>query len=89
MAKVAKPLGSVRAMLEAGNVVVFDKGNCYVQTKASGKRTEIEEVNGSYVFDMWVPLKENNQGNDQGTGRYQCFMDQDDVNFVGQEDLLN
>ena len=37
VAKVTKPLGSVRATLEANNMVVFDKGNSYMLDEHVGK----------------------------------------------------
>ena len=55
VAKVTKPLGSVRAMLEANNMVVFDKGNSYILDKNTWGRTAIDERNGAYVFDIWIP----------------------------------
>ena len=64
--EVTKPLGSVRAMLQAGNCVVFDKGGSYIMNKASGVKTAIEDRNGAFVFDIWVP-----RGNEQKGSGYQ------------------
>ena len=36
VAEVTKPLGSVRAMVKAGNKVVFDEGDSYILNKATG-----------------------------------------------------
>ena len=52
IANVTKPLGAVRAMLAAGNQVVFETGNCYIQDRTRTITTQIEERNGAYVFDL-------------------------------------
>ena len=52
IANVTKPLGAVRAMLAAGNKVVFEAGNSYIQDKTRTIKTPIEERNGAYVFDI-------------------------------------
>ena len=55
VAEVTKPLGSVRAMVKAGNRVVCDDGDSYIVNKATGVKTAIEDRNGAFVFDIWVP----------------------------------
>ena len=55
VAEVTKPLGSVRAMLKAGNRVHFEPGNCYVQHMASGRITPIEEKAGTFEIGVWIP----------------------------------
>ena len=55
VAEVTKPLGSVRAMVKAGNKVVFDDGGSYILNKATGVKTNMEDRNGAYVFDIWIP----------------------------------
>ena len=88
VAEVTKPLGSVRAMVKAGNRVVFDEQGSYIQNKFTGLVTQVEERNGAYVFDIWVP-----KGKDMSTG-YQgkCFgalVEQDNAaDFVGLDDLF-
>merc|ERR1712004_878938 len=93
VAKVTKPLGSVRAMVEANNMVVFDKGNSYIWDKASWTKTKIDERNGAYVFDIWIP-KGNDDNQTVNTGRYQALMEQEtqdnddqgkQLGFVGLE----
>ena len=93
VAKVTKPLGSVRAMVEANNMVVFDKGNSYILDKTSWIKTAIDERGGAYVFDMWIP-KGNEDNQSVNTGRYQALIDQDNsdntrqLGFVGLDDLF-
>ena len=89
MADVTKPLGSVRAMVDAGNRVVFDKGNSYIQHKGTGMTTKIEERGGAYVFDMWVPRTSGNrQVNQVSTGRYDALKEEGndaEAGFVRQD----
>ena len=81
VADVTKPLGAVRAMLAAGNKVVFESGNSYIQDKTRTIRTPIEERNGAFVFDIWRPKMSRNQVNAVNTGRYQALMEvEDNVN---------
>jgi hypothetical protein len=74
-------------MLAAGNKVVFEAGNSYIQDKTRTIKTPIEERNGAYVFDIWRPKLSNNPGNVFNTGRYQALMevqDGDNKGFVTQ-----
>ena len=72
---VTKPLGAVRAMLAAGNKMVFETGNSYIEDKTRTIRTPIEERNGGYVFDIWRPKSPGSQGKTVNTGRYQALME--------------
>ena len=42
-------------MLRAGNSVHFESGNCYIEHLPTGKRTSIEEKNGTFEVGVWVP----------------------------------
>ena len=75
IANVAKPLGSVRAMLDAGNKVIFQKGNTYIEDKSGRVRTPIEERNGAFVFDLWKPKRGDNHEATIHTGRFQALME--------------
>jgi len=62
-------------MLDAGNKVVFQKGNTYIENKSGRLRTPIDEINGAFVFDLWM-LKDsccNNQRRTRNTGRFQAL----------------
>ena len=89
VAKVTKPLGSVRAMVKANNTVVFDEGGSYVYNKDTGVKTRIHERGGAYVFDIWAP-----RGEEAVTGnRYQALAQEDqqndkEVGFAGLDDLM-
>ena len=78
IANVTKPLGVVRAMLAAGNKVVFETGNCYIQDKTRTIKTPIEERNGAYVFDLWRPKCPVNQERTINTGRFQALMENEE-----------
>ena len=90
VAEVTKPLGSVRAFVRAGNRVVFDAGGSYIQNKTTGVKTDIEDRNGAYVFDLWIPR--GHCETQVNTGRYQALMEADegnqDMGFAGLDDLM-
>ena len=96
VAAVTKPLGSVRAFLEAGNRVVFDKGDSFIQNKTTGVKTAIEDRNGAYVFDLWIPRGNQVQQSSGYQGKlWQAFaVDQDsseanqNMDLVGRDDLM-
>jgi len=82
--------GAVRAMLAAGNKVVFESGNSYIQDKARTIKTPIEERNGAFVFDIWRPKARGNYVNAVNTGRYQALMEvqgEDNKGFSRQAGL--
>ena len=89
VAKVTKPLGSVRAMVKANNMVVFDEGNSYILDKATGRKTKVNEVNGAYVFDLWVP-RNSGEVSVVSTGRFDALREQETVEtgFAGLDDLM-
>ena len=85
-------------MLQAGNRVIFDKGGSFIENKASGIRTNIEDRNGVFVFDIWVPRINEHGGNEQQNSGYngkywKALEDQEaegncDTGFVGLDDLM-
>ena len=85
VADVTKPLGSVRAMLKAGNRVVFDEGGSFIQNKATGIVTTIEDGNGAFVFDIWVPRGSEQQ--DRGyQGKYwQALVEEEEQDSQGSD----
>ena len=54
-AGVAKPLGSVKKMLQAGHRVVFDSEASYVLNKTTGETNILREEDGNFMLDVWVP----------------------------------
>ena len=64
VAGVRTALGSVHRMVQAGNLVHFEQGNCYIQHKESGQVTPIIETHGAYEIGLWVP----SQGGFTGQG---------------------
>ena len=91
IADVTKPLGSVRAMLDAGNKVVFERGNSYIMDKTGRIKTAIHERTGAFVFDLWMPKAKEGSIMNVNTGRFQALMEEENDNedFVRQDDLLN
>jgi len=90
IANVTKSLGSVRAMLDAGNRVIFQKGNSYIEDRSGTIKTPIEERNGAFVFDLWKPKSGDNQAGTIHTGRFQALMEDDsggNKGFVRQAGL--
>ena len=55
VAGVKSALLSVNRLLEAGNRVHFEPGNCYVEHVKSRTRTKIIERNGAFEVGFWVP----------------------------------
>lgn len=62
VAKITKPLCSVRRMTQAGNRDVFDEAGSYVENKATGERTEIHESKGDYHMEVWVDNRPGENG---------------------------
>ena len=48
VAEVKTMLGSVNQIMNAGNIVHFEKGNCYVKSIRTGRKTHIAEKNGTF-----------------------------------------
>jgi hypothetical protein len=84
IANVTKPLGAVRAMLDAGNKVIFDRPNSYIVNKATKSIVPIDERNGAFVFDIWIPKGVNN------SNRFQALAvdNKETEDFAGQDELF-
>ena len=83
VADVKTTLGSVNRMIQADNVVVFDKGNSYIFNKRNKKVTPMMERNGSFEVDMWIPAgpstnKPVNQV--QVKNQFQALQEKEEVN---------
>ena len=69
-APVARPLGSVKRMMQSGHRVVFDPEGCYIENKSSGEINWLREENGNFMMDMWImPLEYMNKLSADGFGR--------------------
>ena len=66
VADVSTALGSVYKMLQAGNIVHFEPGRCYVQHITTGRVTPIIEKGSSFEIGIWVP---KGDGDDPGFAR--------------------
>ena len=51
---------SVSEIAAQGNRVVFEDESSYVEEKASGDRTWMQQVGGMYMLKMWVSIKSIN-----------------------------
>ena len=79
VAGVKSALVSVHRLLEAGNKVHFERGNCYVEHTKSKIRTDIAERNGAFEVGFWIPKAQGNQ-TDRGevnAGNNKSFPRQD------------
>ena len=56
---VRKIFASVREMCTQGNRVVFDDDGSFVLNKKSGIVTPLEKRSGTYAFDRWIQVQEN------------------------------
>ena len=54
-APVAKPLGSVKKMCQAGHMVVFDDEGSYIYNKQTQEINWLREESGNYMLDVWLP----------------------------------
>ena len=67
VADVRTPLGSVYQILRAGNIVHFEKGNCYMQNNTTGSKTPIHEKGGTFEIGLWIPAPGSKQQAATGT----------------------
>ena len=54
-APVAKLLGSVKRICQAGHYVIFDEDGSYIMNKVTGELNWLREQNGNYMLDVWIP----------------------------------
>jgi len=94
IANVTKPLGSVRAMLDAGNRVVFDrddKGNpaSFIMNKKTKATIPINERNAAFVLDLWTPAAKSSTLMTSNANRFQALEEyEDDEGFVRRDGQL-
>ena len=71
VADVKTTLVSVHRLLEAGNRVHFERGNCYVEHVETKRKTEIIERDGAFEVGFWVPreTRDVNQEERDNCGR--------------------
>ena len=54
-APVAKPLGSVKRICQAGHYVIFDEDGSYIVNKVTSELNWLREQSGNYMLDVWIP----------------------------------
>ena len=62
-------------MVDAGNKVIFQKGNRYIEDRSGRVRMPLEERSGAFVFDLWKPRRGDNHEAILHTGRFQALME--------------
>ena len=60
-APVAKPLGSVKRICQAGHIVVFDEDGSYIYNNHTGEVNVLREEMGNYIMDVWVAPPDLNE----------------------------
>ena len=93
VADVKTALGSVYQMIQAGNSVHLEAGNCYISNQRTGRRTPIQEKNGTFEISVWVPKGPRKQvrfGKVEASGmsnRYQALEEEeeDEPGFTWQD----
>ena len=69
VADVKSTLVSVHRLLEAGNKVHFEPGNCYVEHIITRVKTKVVEKNGAFEVGFWVPRAKENRSEAEGNGK--------------------
>ena len=79
VADVKSTLVSVHRLMEAGNRVHFEPGNCYAEHIGTRVKTKIIERNGAFEVGFWVPRATRNQTEQtsEQTGNQRGFPRQD------------
>ena len=68
-------------MLKAGNRVHFETGNCYVEEIRTGKKTKIDEREGTFEVGIWVPAATDNREHNQVTRNPKSTFHRQDEGF--------
>ena len=92
VADVKKTLAAAIQLNYAGNKVILDGDESYIENKASGEIIPLQVVNGEYVFDLWVQAAAPEQVPVKIKGnRYAALVEEDNDDddcsspFAGQE----
>ena len=59
VADVSTPLASVYQMCRSGNKVIFTEEGGTIINKRTGQKIPIDQRNGAYEFNMWVPANKD------------------------------
>ena len=59
VAKVSKFLASIGKMCKAGNRIVMDEKDSYIENKKTGLKTPMRLESNVFVFDLWVEKDES------------------------------
>ena len=87
VADVKTALGSVYQMIQAGNSVHLEAGNCYISNQRKGRRTLIQEKNRTFEISVWVPRGPRKQMGKveeaRVNNRYQVLQEEEDEEEPG------
>ena len=56
VANISRPLASVHEICERGHSVVLKKDSGYIQSDATGRKTELRVEGKLYFLDLWVQI---------------------------------
>ena len=69
VAEVETALASVYRMVEAGNIVHFELGKCFIQHLETGAITPMAEKNGGFEIGLWMQSPVDRGAGQPGFGR--------------------
>ena len=52
--EVSKPLLSIQKLIQAGNRVVLEKDNAYIEDVKTGEIMRLQQEGGMYLLKLWV-----------------------------------
>ena len=77
---VTQPLGAAREMIKAGNRIVLDEEESYIQNKRTQKKIPMKRDNGMFIVTMKIQ-----KGNKRYEGQqYAVLGTEDSPSFLGQ-----
>ena len=76
VADVNKVLASVKRICDAGNQVIFDRHGGKIINNTTGKTTHLEEKNGTYVFNMWLPRASEKRNGIEHVNRFAALAEE-------------
>ena len=65
-ANVTKPLAAAREIIKAGNRIVLDEDNSYIEKKTTNKRIPVDRKNDMFVVTLRVKKENQSQNKPYG-----------------------
>ena len=84
VADVKKTLAAAMKICKAGNKIVLDEeeSECYIMNKTTKEKTQVEEIDGVNVFDVWLDDPSH------GKSGHEDFDPVDDAEYSEQEGVM-